>query len=348
MAVPNNTVQLAAIPRFIHPRRVCRRCDRRSVELRRSRRCVPPLIRQAVPARGNAYAHKLAVARRRTDGLAGDPKGHYYRYFAAVDLITAIRCQTAYNRHALGFGRDRAIRAHRGHGSIGALPCYRLVRGVGGIDRRLQPLHIAAWQRDGLAVDADLSDGTLHRHCAGGSIAAVCRLAGDGRRAVPDGGDLAARDCGYSGVAARPGDVLIRGVRGRDRRGQRRGSTGVQRERCPGKGYARDVDACHAEGVAERLAAAFVVDDHLIGIIANWEVREVHIVVEVAISDVHGFVVVRIDGGHRAEHRIRAGFDCAHKIADVGGTVYLAIQLHIAPIGDGGSRLRPAVDGDRG
>ena len=59
---PNNAIQLAAIPRFIHPRRVCRRCDRRSVELRRSRRCVPPLIRQAVPARGNAYAHKLAVA----------------------------------------------------------------------------------------------------------------------------------------------------------------------------------------------------------------------------------------------------------------------------------------------
>ena len=72
MAVPNNAIQLAAIPRFIHPCRVCRRCDRRSVELRRSRRCVPPLIRQAVPARGNAYAHKLAVARRRTDGLAGD------------------------------------------------------------------------------------------------------------------------------------------------------------------------------------------------------------------------------------------------------------------------------------
>ena len=62
MAVPNNAIQLAAIPRFVHPRRVRRRCDRRFVELRRSRRCVPPLIRQAVPARGNAYAHKLAVA----------------------------------------------------------------------------------------------------------------------------------------------------------------------------------------------------------------------------------------------------------------------------------------------
>ena len=204
-------------------------------------------------------------------------------------------------------------------------------------------------------VERRTGGGELHarhlrgdRHCAFSRIAAVRRLAGDSRRAVPDSGDLAARDRGYSGVAARPGDVLIRGVRGRDRGGQRRGSTGVQRERCPGKGYARDVDTCHAEGVAERLAAAFVVDDHLIGIIANWEVREVHIVVEVAISDVHGFVVVRIDGGHRAEHRIRAGFDCAHKIADVGGTVYLAIQLHIAPIGDGGSRLRPAVDGDRG
>ena len=62
MAVPNNAIQLAAIPRFIHPRCVRRRCDRRFVELRRFRRCVPPLIRQAVPARGNTYAHKLAVA----------------------------------------------------------------------------------------------------------------------------------------------------------------------------------------------------------------------------------------------------------------------------------------------